>query len=343
MKLNRVKEVEKTLGSIVEETKSNRFNNVVSTSSTLLDLAISGEKVYGGGIPGGIIMEIYGPPGTGKTAFLASICSSAQKKGGDIRLGDPEARLDQEYSEIYGLSLTGKYGKAYYRPDTVTELFDDLKRWEPKPEKKGAISVYGADSLAALSTHLELESEEGDKMGMRRAKEFSEGLRKICRKIVFYNILVCCTNQTRIDNKTTPGGKGIPFYSSLRIETSPKYGDDKIEKEIEVNGRKIKKIIGIKTTCFVSKSTIASPFRKCDVSIIFNYGIDSIRDELQFLKDIKRLTKYPAVKKEFQSIDRAIFYIEENNLQKELRDEVIKVWMEIEEKFKIHRRPRIWF
>src|SRR5512137_2055750 len=115
---------------------------VVSTGSTLLDLAISGKRRREGGIPGGIIVELYGPSGAGKTAILAEICGSAQKRGGVVKFCDPEARLDQQYTQIYGVSVKTDFFD-YHRPDTVSELFHQhLYDWEPKCD---GIPVFAGD------------------------------------------------------------------------------------------------------------------------------------------------------------------------------------------------------
>jgi len=191
------------------------FGTTVSTGSTLLDLAISGGRVRGGGVPAGILVEIYGPSGVGKTSVLAEMCADAQTKGGYVKFLDPEARLDQEYMRIYGMELEKE---NYHMPDTVNEVFKHIWDWEPDPPKKGATSIIATDSLAALSSELEL-SEKGDKMGMKIAKDFSQGLRKTCRLIKQNKFVVACTNQIRQGStgETTSGGKGIPFYASLRL------------------------------------------------------------------------------------------------------------------------------
>ena len=109
------------------KTTSNKgdFTAVVSTGSTLLDLAISGGRIRGGGVPSGILLEIYGPSGTGKTAVLAEMCAATQVKGGHVKFLDPEARLDQEYMRIYGMELEKD---EYYMPDTVNEVFDQYPK-----------------------------------------------------------------------------------------------------------------------------------------------------------------------------------------------------------------------
>jgi len=307
---------------------------VISTGSTLLDLAISGKRRRGGGVPGGIIMEVYGPPGSGKTAILAELCASAQHKGGQVKFLDPEARLDQEYCRIYGLSLSEE---DYFQPDTVSQVFDEIWNWEP--EDNSEIHVIATDSLAALSTDLELE--KGDKMGMRRAKEFSEGLRKTCRIIKQNNWLIACSNQIREGEhgKFTPGGRGIPFYASLRIEVTQK---EKIIKVKKVGEKKkpVEKVVGICSRCYVSKSTVDDPFRTVPIYIIFGFGIDDIRGNLQWYKDMTGDTKYDCFDRKYQAINDAIRYIEEHDYQKQLRERVIDLWEEIEKSFEIARRPK---
>jgi len=336
-----LKRRKKTVSELAEEVKRDtfsppkketdvRWDQTISTGSTLLDLIISGGRNREGRIPGGILVEIYGPAGSGKTAVLSEICASVQANGGQVTFLDPEARLDQEYSHIYGVELDKK---DYHRPNTVTEMFDYIWGWEP--ERSDVINGIGTDSLAALSTRLEME--DADKMGMRRAKEFSEGLRKTARIIRNNNWLVVCTNQVRESpyGETTPGGKGVPFYSSLRIKVKE---EGKIEREIPVHGKKFKKVMGIKSSCYVSKSTVDDPYRSAYIYIVFGYGIDDIRGNLQYLKDMTKGTKYlEFFEGGFVSMERAIRAVEKNNLQKELKERVIDLWHEIEEKFKVER------
>lgn len=319
--------------SIKKEENDFHFDKVVSTGSTLLDLAISGGRRRGGGIPGGLIMEIFGPPGSGKTAILAEIGASAQSRGGQCMFLDPEARLDQEYARIYGIKLDAK---DYHRPDTVTQVFEKIYSWNPKEE---GINVIATDSLAALSTELELE--KGDKMGMRRAKEFSEGLRKTARIISNSGWIIACSNQVRDGEygETTPGGQAIPFYSSIRIRVS---SVGKIEKKKMVNGKEVKKIIGIESKCFIRKSTVDDPFRECSLSIVFGYGVDTIRDELQYIKTMTGATTYVCPDgKSYVSLDRAIDYVEENSLQEQLKTSVIDLWEEIEKHFALKRPTKV--
>ena len=320
----------------VEKEKSLRFDQVVSTGSTILDLAISGGRVRGGGIPGGILIEIFGPSASGKTSVLAEICASAQSKGGEVKFQDAESRLDTEYARIYGLSLE-ETGDDYTRPKTVNEMFNDIDIWEPKNDD--VINVVGTDSLASLSTELEMDSQ--DKMGMKRAKDFSERTRKCCKLIADKNWIIACTNQVREGQygEVTPGGKAIPFYSSLRIRVNEVR---KVEKKKQYKGKEQKKIIGIESSCYIKKSTVDDPYRTAQpVFIIFGYGIDDVRGNLQWLKTNTNLTKYDAIDKEYQSLDAAVAYIEREYYENALREKVIDTWEEIEEKFKMERKPKV--
>lgn len=313
-----------------------RFTRVVSTGSTLLDLAISGGRIPGGGIPSGILVEIYGQEGSGKTAILAEICASAQSKKGEIRFRDPEGRLDKEYATIYGINIEKDFFD-YKRPDTVKQLFKDLKDWEPESD---SINVFCADSVAAISTEMEMEDE--DKRGQKQAKEFSQNLRKSGRILARENLLTVFTNQVREGEhgETTPGGRGIRFYASLRIRTSQ---TDMIvkKKKLKPSGVEVKKTIGIVTTCYIKKSTVDSPYRMCDIHILFGYGIDDIRGNLQYLKDITKDSMYDCFGKRFHGVDLAIEYIEKNELQNKLKQLVIDTWESVDKEFEMKREPKM--
>lgn len=319
-----------------------RFNKVISTGSTLLDLIISGSKIRGGGIPGGIIVEFFGKPGCGKTAILEEMGGSIMRRGGEIDYLDPEARLDLDYArEAYDLHLLQE---NYRRPNTVEEMFSLI--WERKWKANEVINGILADSLAALSTDMEMD--DRDKMGQRRAKMFSEGLRKTCRLIANQNIIIACSNQVRDGENgfVTPGGHAIPFYSSLRIKMTPTFtGGSKIEhKEKLDNGKEIERIIGVRSTCEVVKSSIDVPYRKCNISILFQRGIDDIRDNLMYRKEILGDTTYDVFKdKGIKGIEKAIQYIEDNNLELELREKTIDLWESVEAKFADTRKRKVRF
>jgi len=344
--IQRKKVIEETAQEVkecIEQSQEERIKlvdiqNILSTGSTLLDLAISGKRRRGGGVPGGIMIEISGPESSGKTAILAEISSNSQSKGGDVLFLDPEARLDKEYAEIYGLVLSDS-ADNYKRPNTVKEMFNEIWKWKPVNEDKNIINVVSADSLAALSTEMEMEDE--DKMGMKRAKDFSAELRKSCRMLASKSWLLACSNQLRestTGGTDSPGGRAVKFYASVRITIKQDFKNGKIIRQKKIAGIDVKKVQGINSTCRIIKSSVDNPFREASIPIIFGYGIDDIRANLEYFKDMTGAGKYYGDK--FSTIDKAIDHIEENELENELKEKVIDLWEDIEEQFTIRRKTK---
>jgi recombination protein RecA len=334
-----VKEKSEKTTEIEQENKGN-FDTVVSTGSTLLDLAISGGIYHGGGLPGGILVEIFGPAGSGKTVLLSEIAGSIQRMGGDIRFDDPEARLNPQFAAMFGLKVTED---NYARPDTIKEVFENVRNWKPK----GNCPINGsfADSLAALTT--EMEMDDNDPYGMRRSKEFSEQLRLTCRELAAKNYLMVCSNQIRDvigatkyqEQSKSPGGKGWEFYPSLRLQTS---NVKKMKLEKEIADKKQERVIGVTTDIYVYKSSIWKPYHVAPVVIIFDYGIDDIRANLQFIKDWTKGTVYSLGGESLSNnMDKAIKMIESDGLEKQLKEETISLWEDIESKFIQERKPKI--
>jgi len=318
------------------------FGKVISTGSTLLDLAISAGRVRGGGLPGGVLVEVFGPSGSGKTVLLSEIAGDVQRKGGEIKYFDPEARLNKPFARLFGLELGED---DYHKPDKVPEVFSAVRSWEPKG-KKGVIHGVFADSLAALSTDQEMTKEEGDKMGMRRAKEFSEELRKTCRILAQNNFLMVCSNQVRINmdagpygqKYSTPGGLAFEFYSSLRLRMLK---PEKIKERRTVAGKEVSRVVGVETQIEVAKSSIWKPFHTVPVIILFDYGVDDVQANLQFIKDYSRQSVYSL---EGQGLDKsmakAIQIVEDEELEGKVREEVVDLWDSIESKFETERKPK---
>jgi len=316
---------------------------IVSTGSTLLDLAISGGRIHGGGLPAGILVEVFGPSGTGKTVLLCEIAGAVQRLGGQIKFKDPEARLNKQFAKLFDLEVDES---NYDIPNTVAEVFAPLRKWKPSPQGK----VHGifADSLAALSTEMEMDDKDG--MGMRRAKEFSEECRKTCRVITNENFLMVCSNQVRQNagatnpyspKYVTPGGEAIPFYSSLRLKCSI---SEKITSKKTIKGKEISRVVGVKTDIEVVKSSVWKPYHTASIYIMFDYGIDNIRSNLKFLKQYgnEAGSKYFLGGESLgNSIESAITTVEENNLENELCEEVITVWESIEQQFSVDRKRKV--
>lgn len=354
-----VESVEKGVQEPIEEQKEFDFGRVVSTGSTLADLAISGFRTRYGGIPGGVLAEFFGVSGGGKTAFLSEILGSALSQEGKIRILDPEGRLDKEYAKIYGV----RYSEEIYdRPDTVVQTFTLAREFLEnnfREDLTKPINVVGTDSLAALST--ELEMDKGDKIGMKRAKDFSQECRLTARVLANSNNLIVCTNQVRQGEHglITPGGMSIEFYTSLRvhvkripsldvvreIKLTKKGGDQdapkKGKKEKKEQKTTISRTVGIRSEIQIVKSSIDCPYRTAPVFIMFNYGIDDVRGNLQWLKEATLDTMYETPDgKRFQGIDGAIANVEDNNLEIELKEQVVDLWHSLENQVRTSRKPK---
>lgn len=340
------------------------MGQLISTGSLLLDLAISGGVSRYGGLPGRIIIQIFGPNSTGKTTIMSEVLGHVQRAGGAYLVRDPEARLSASYCKTFGVVLDQD---EIIRSGDITSIFETLvgpleeskgktlrntaKAWTPDPAK---INIYAVDSLAALASRMEIQ--QGDKLGQRRAKDFSEGFRIVSDHIYKHNILMLCTDQIR-DNvggygptQKTGGGHAVGYYASLRIGLK-KTRD--IIKEIKLPGMASaeKVTIGIEVEAHVRKSSIDRPFRTAPIRLLFNYGIDDIGSNLQWLKahgameehptDPSKKPGYVTSGKNFGSLDAAIAYVETNNLENDIRDQVISVWQSIEAQATPERKPKI--
>ncbi len=307
---------------------------ITSTGSTLLDLEISGERIRGGGIPSGIMVEIYGKNSSGKTVLLCEIAGNIQRNKGEVMFKDPEYRLNKQFASRFGVEPDKM---DYDTPDTVPQVFEPVQKWKPK--NIDIVNGIFADSLAALSTDLEL-GEKGDKMGMRRAKEFSQECRKTCRILAKNNFLMVCSNQMRATGNTfgpseaATGGNAIGYYSSLRIELQIK---KRLARDIEFDtGRKdekgkeilntMKKHYGVIVDALIIKSSVAMAYGTALVYIIPQYGIDDVRANLVWYKQTTKDTSYFAGGR---GLEEAIIIIERENKQSELREAVINLWEKI--------------
>lgn len=316
------------------------IEQMISTGSTLLDLAISGGRVKGGGIPGGILVEIFGPSSTGKTVLLCEIAGMVQRAGGQVMFKDPEARLNKQFAQLFGLDVDSV---EYDNPDTVAKLFSSVRKWSPNPPE--IIHGIFADSLAALTTDAELTDK--DPYGMRRAKEFSEECRKTCRILNQTNMLMVCSNQVRVNMDAgpfgqkykSPGGEAIGFYASLRLRCGKSV---RIKEKRKIGGDKsVVRVIGITTEVEVHKSSIWKPYQIAPIDIIFDYGIDDIRANVKFVKLITNATVYNLGEYKLgKSLDDAIAEIEDGELEKKLQQEVIGLWEELEAKFEKNRKKK---
>jgi len=325
------------------------ITKVISTGSTLVDLAISGGRIPSGGLPTGIMVEIFGPSGWGKTALSVEIGSRVQAMGGVADYYDPEGRLDKEYARLFGLRLSPEH---YHRPETVLDFFhNNVWNWDELHPDNDQLVCKICDSSTSLNPTWDSDQ---DARGQRRAKEINEGCRRSALKIARPNRLLLFTSQVRentnvrIPGQSTevvPGGKGIPFYSSLRIRVGPSGMGSKVKKKIKFGRKDMEKVIGICSEVKIEKSSIDDPFRKAFFYFIFGYGIDDIRANLVWLKDIAGATSYSGLIDGVDSrlgvgLEDAIKVVERESLEPPLKSTVQKKWRELQEAFQTERKPR---
>jgi len=332
MDLNKIKKKKK-------ETKERIIT--LSTGSTILDMIISGGVNKLGGIPSGNIIDIFGPSGCGKTSILAELAASCQIHGGQVKFKDPEGRLNKEYSEVYGMDLSKNF--EYSKPKTINELFEELYDWKPSTDK---INLCCVDSAAALMSDLEKDSE--DKMGMKRGKDFSAAMRKFSKEIEDKNMILIFSNQEREgpNGKYATTNNAVIYYSSLRIKINPAFPKSKIikTKEISIEGKKkvkVEKVLGIISKCKVIKSSIDDPLREGLINIVFGYGIDDVRGNLEYIYSLTG--EYCAIDKIYKqgSIQTAIDYIENNNYEKKLRELTRDYWRKVQQELKVSRKIKV--
>ena len=187
--------------------------DVISTGSLSLDIALGI-----GGYPKGRIIEIYGPESSGKTTFALHAIAEAQKKGGRVAFIDAEHSLDPKYAAKLGVNIDELLLSQPDNGEQALEICEALVR-------SGAISVIVIDSVAALVPQAEIEGEMGDSHVGLQARLMSQALRKLSGVISKTNTIAIFINQLREkvgvmfgNPETTPGGRALKFYASVRLE-----------------------------------------------------------------------------------------------------------------------------
>ena len=247
----------------------------VPTGSLSLDLALGL-----GGLPKGRVVEIYGPESSGKTTVTLHMVAEVQKRGGIAGFIDAEHALDPSYARRIGVDIDNLYISQPDNGEQALEITEMMVR-------SGAVDIIVVDSVAALVPKAEIDGDMGDSHVGLQARLMSQALRKLTAIISKSNCIVIFINQLREkvgimfgNPETTPGGRALKFYSSVRLDIR--------KSEAIKNGSDI---IGNKVNVKVVKNKVAPPFKVAAIEIMYGEGISFVGELVDLCVDYEVIQK----------------------------------------------------